>query len=318
MTIPKTFYKYRTFSDRVVEQLCEDQVYFADPSTFNDPMDSSPCVEDDVGVDELKRILSLLLRNRLLARMRGAATSIGYRGPRTKEHIERRAEASISETLSRLAYDATNPDYMEDVDVIHAGMLVSLIEKELLLQYDKGVLSLAKRNNCPLMWSHYAGQHTGLCVGYEMPTHLNSPPPAPQKVTYGGSRRVPASRIAEMLRGDEVAREFVDGRVLLTKAQDWRYEKEWRLLGARGSAFSTMELTEVIFGMRCPEPVRFSVAKTLEQRQPEVRFYAIQEVPGTFKLKRVRIFLGELEGCYPYRALERLEVAESFGPVEDV
>ena len=318
MTIPKTFYKYRTFSDRVVEQLCEDQVYFADPSTFNDPMDSSPSVEDDVGVDELKRILSVLLRNRLLAGMRGAATSIGYRGPRTKEHIERRAEELIREILSRLAYDATNPDYMEDVDVVHAGMLVGLIEKELLLQYDKGVLSLASRNNCPLMWSHYAGQHTGLCVGYEMPTHLDSQPPAPQKVTYGGSRRVPASCIAEMLRGDDVARDFVDGRVLLTKAQDWRYEKEWRLLGARGLAYSTMELTEVIFGMRCPEPIKFSVAKTLEQRQPKVRFYAIREVPGTFKLKRVRIILDELGRSYPYRALERLEVAEAFGPVEDV
>lgn len=312
MKPPKTFYKYRTFDTRLVEQLCLDQVYFADPSTFNDPMDSNPCVENDVDIKGLEEILTKLLTRRLRATMHAAANQVGYRGPRTKEHIEERARRLVNETLRNVAYNATDPEYMQDIQVVHADLLVQHIEEELIRQYDRGILSLARRNNCPLMWSHYGGQHTGLCVGYEMPKSLKNLPQAPQQVQYGGSRKVPASMIAAMLDGSDEARDSVDRMVFLTKAMNWRYEKEWRLIGIRGAAHSTMELTEVIFGMRCPEAVMFSVAKTLEDRRNEVRLYKIREVPGTFKLQRVRIRLADFDEDYPYRGVDRLETAEEF------
>jgi len=37
---PWTMFKYLSFSDKLLEQLCYDKVYYADPASFNDPLDS--------------------------------------------------------------------------------------------------------------------------------------------------------------------------------------------------------------------------------------------------------------------------------------
>lgn len=38
--LPDRIYKYRSFSNRTIEMLVEDQLFYADPSTFNDPLDT--------------------------------------------------------------------------------------------------------------------------------------------------------------------------------------------------------------------------------------------------------------------------------------
>ena len=37
---PNRVYKYRAFSHHTLDMLVEDRLYFADPSTFNDPLDT--------------------------------------------------------------------------------------------------------------------------------------------------------------------------------------------------------------------------------------------------------------------------------------
>ena len=86
--------------------------------------------------------------------------------------------------------------------------------EELLRRYDKGVFSLAQRVTCPFMWSHYGGQHRGLCFGYSIPAEASADS---QKIRYGGSRLVQASDVAAMLDGDDDARNRVDEAVLLKK-----------------------------------------------------------------------------------------------------
>jgi Protein of unknown function (DUF2971) len=90
------------------------------------------------------------------------------------------------------------------------------IERELLRRYDKGIVSLAERANCPLMWSHYADQHKGLCIGYSIPEDGVS---GLHKVQYGGSRLIEASAIAAMLDGNATAQQRVDAAFLTRKAR---------------------------------------------------------------------------------------------------
>ena len=58
---PSRLYKYRDLSARTLDMVVGDKLHFADPSTFNDPLDSRPSVEDDVDTDELKRIFGILI-----------------------------------------------------------------------------------------------------------------------------------------------------------------------------------------------------------------------------------------------------------------
>ena len=279
---PKHLYKYRSFSALSIESLVADQVYLANPADFNDPLDTNPVVTGDIALDELEQLVSTLVQRRLTDEMKAAASAIRYKGPRTLERIDALGQRQVRKTLADIRYHATNPEYGNALEA-KRWLLVDLLQQELLRQYTSGVLSLAERVNCPLMWSHYGDQHRGVCIGYAV---LDPAPEQLHKVQYGGSRQVEASLIARRVEGDEGASAAVDAAVLLRKARDWRYEREWRLIGKRGLMDSPFELADVTFGFRCSTAVKWTVASSLANRAKPVKFYEIHEVPGTFLLKR--------------------------------
>lgn len=292
---PKRIYKYRGFSNRVLDMLVYDDLYFADPSDFNDPLDTRPNLEADLPAHELEQVLTRLVAQRISAEMTKAATSIRHSGPRTIDHIAQDSRARAELLIKEIHYNAGNPDY-EMADPLQF-LLTAHLEEELLKRYDRGIVSFGSRATCPLMWSHYGDQHRGICAGYSVPVDAAG---SFFPITYGGSRNVKASDVATM-DADAVARRRVDEAVLLRKAKSWQYEREWRLIGTRGTQDSPLELEEVIFGIRCPSTVRFAIVKSLENRRRDVKFYEIVEGRGTFRLFKSSLQTGELLAGLPRR-----------------
>lgn len=300
--MPRRLYKYRGFSNLTLESLVADQVWYANPSTFNDPLDTQPTLNADLDVQQLEKALSRLVENRVRAEMSAAVRTIRYTGPKTLDHIALQSRRRAEQVIADIAYNATNPDY--EFDDPHASLLGQCLGDELLRQYDKGIISLASRSTCPLMWSHYADQHNGVCIGYSVPDRAIKDI---HRVEYGGSRLVEASDVAKMLDGDEAARRRVDRAVLLRKAGDWRYEREWRMIGPRGLQDSPLELEEVIFGMRCNLAVAYAVVKALEDRARPVKFFQVFPERGTFKLIKSPLDFDELGASLPRRMLSAYE-----------
>lgn len=295
-SLPRRLYKYRSFSNLTLGMLVEDTVYFADPSTFNDPLDTKPALDTNIGANALEVILSQMIEARTQAEMAAAAKTIRYRGPKTLDHIARQSRKAAERLLVDIRYNATNPEYgMDDPERFLLGQYV---QEELLRRYDKGVFSLAQRANCPLMWSHYGDQHRGLCLGYSVPQAATGDV---QKIRYGGSRLVEASDVAAMMAGDSAARRRVDEAVLLKKAKPWAYEREWRLIGPRGEQNSPLELEEVIFGMRCPPAVIYAVIQAMANRDRTVRFFEIREEWSRFLLLKRTVNIDELRASLPRR-----------------
>lgn len=301
--IPKNVYKYRAFNAVTMQSLVADEVYFADPTTFNDPLDTKPTVKADLEVGELEQVLRTLIEWREEAELGATAWSISYRGPKTVAHVQRMARNRASEELKRLEYLSQAPDATSPFNA-HRWLLAEGIEDELLKRYGKGILSLGTNFANPLLWSHYGDQHKGLCIGYSVPEGAKH---SIFEVKYGGSRIVKTSSIAAMLTGDEVAQRAVDASVLLQKASDWAYEEEWRLLGQRGIQRSPLELTDVTFGMRCAEPVKHAVVRALADRDSPVEFYEVRVLHGTFTLRRYPVDIEELRVSYPARSIGLLE-----------
>ncbi len=54
--MPTRLYKYRDLSHRTLAMVISDNVYYADPSTFNDPLDTRPSLETDLEESELEKI----------------------------------------------------------------------------------------------------------------------------------------------------------------------------------------------------------------------------------------------------------------------
>lgn len=307
--IPERLYKYRAFSNRTLDALIADQLFFADPSTFNDPLDSKPSLATDLDADALADILARLVEHRVSAEMSAAAKTVKYRGPKTLNHIAAHSRRRAEQMIAEIRYNATNPEY--EVEDPARFLFGQYIEDELLRRYDKGIVSLAGRSDCPLMWSHYGDQHKGVCIGYSVP---DSAAADLHKITYGGSRLIEASTVAAMLDGNDAARRKVDEAVLTRKASDWRYEREWRLVGPRGPQDSPLELEEVVFGMRCSHTVKFAIVRALAGRRRPVKFYEIRERRGRFLLGRYVLDTDELSVSLPRRALD---VQDFFEPIAD-
>lgn len=307
--VPRRLYKYRNFSNWTLSMLVDDFVHYADPRTFNDPLDTKPHLAADIENAELESVLSQLVRERTEAEMRSAARTILYKGPKTVEHIARHSRRAAMVRLDHIRYYATDPEVTSSNAL--QDLLRQDIEVELLRMYTKGVFSMAEESICPLMWSHYGDQHRGLCLGYSVPdsgADIN-------KIRYGGSRTVRASDVAAMLQGDKAAKRRVDEAVLLRKAPPWRYEREWRLIGPQGRQQSPLELEEVIFGMRCDPAVVYAVTASLARRDRRVEFFEIHEQRDTFVLEKRPVDLDEIAASRPHRSLSMVEDLDDFwGP----
>jgi hypothetical protein len=300
------FYRYRSFSASTVESLCRDELYFASPADFNDPFDCKPVVEPDSDTAVLRATLRQLVATRVSDEMLNAFAAAKLKGERTITHAHRSGEQEAARELADIAYHATHPDHDCSEEDAERRLLAASIERELLRQYDKGVCCFSESFNNMLLWSHYGDQHRGLCIGYGLDSR---PKPQMQKVLYGGTRTVKSSLIEKaVLKKDEQAIAALDESVLLRKAQEWRYEKEWRLLGARGAHESCLLLTEVTFGLRCADAIKHALISALGPRASSVKFYEVRATRGTFSLKRAMVDTGELAVYFPKTAESGIEI----------
>lgn len=309
----KTFYRYRVFSTNTLESLCQDTLYFAHPGTFNDPLDCSPTLERDSSLNELRSLLSVLIRRRVRSEILTSLSQARIKEERAKAHAEKRAITEARNELANIAYHATNPDYSVSEAEAEVGLLVSEIQRELHRHYERGVCCFSTTYSSPLLWSHYGEQHRGLCIGYGLDRR---PKPEMHSVVYGGSRSIRTSALIHaLLHEDPDAKRKLDCDVLLRKARGWSYEKEYRLLGAQGEQESPLLLKEVTFGLRCPMSVVHAVAKALEGRGNKIRYFQMYEVRGSFALRRSEVDLIELGMYMPRTAQSGVEM---FGDLNDV
>lgn len=301
-----TFYRYRAFSTNTLDSLCHDTLYFAHPGTFNDPLDCSPTLENDSSIDELRNLLSVLIRRRVRAEVMASLAKARVKGEGAAAHADKKAIAEARDELANIAYHSTNPEYTVSELEIEGGLLVSQIQRELLRHYERGVCCFSTTYSSPLLWSHYGEQHRGLCIGYGLD---RVPKPKMHAVVYGGTRSIRTSVvIAALVREESVAQKELDRDVLLRKARGWNYEKEYRLLGAQGNQDSPLLLKEVTFGLRCPMSVVHAVAKALAGRSNELRYFQMYEVQGSFVLRRAEIDLVELRMYMPKTAQSAIEI----------
>ncbi|MGK2895501.1 DUF2971 domain-containing protein [Klebsiella michiganensis] len=301
--IPSRLYKYKSFSIDSLDLLVSDSLYFADPTTFNDPLDCNPSVLNDIdNADKLNDILHKLVKDNHQKELEKAAKKIKYRGPRTLEKIEILGESEAQKLINGIAENVDfYGDDFDDSASYH-------IKRYLLKNYEVGVLSLAKKFNCPLMWSHYADQHKGFCIGYDV-SENNSLDIHP--VDYKGKRFIRTQQVYDMLFGSfenvrNAAKKEIDRVILLSKAPSWKYENEYRVIDKQGLQDSQLRLSDVTFGLRFKESAKFSVMRALQPRQGEINFYEMSLSNDSFKLKRTLIDLENIKfRAYPESNYER-------------
>jgi hypothetical protein len=163
------------------------------------------------------------------------------------------------------------PYTLEDKDL---RKFTDTLEREYFSR--RGILCFSDNWRSPVMWAHYAEKHQGVCLGFDVANDVDDP--TVRQVEYNPERvRFMLDRDKELFGMDE---HFIH-TLLYTKAREWSYEREWRVIANlqqkdEGTGFyyvafgPQLTLREVILGCRNPTPVG-QVAKLARNNHASVR-----------------------------------------------
>jgi hypothetical protein len=157
-----------------------------------------------------------------------------------------------------------------------------------------GVLCFSKGWHNPVLWSHYAERHKGMCLGFDIPDRLCL------AMKYTGRRLANKIR-AELDLGGLDQTDMQE--ILTTKFEHWRYEDEVRLVlelkeeerdkpsGLYFKEFSDkLVLREVILGPRCAV-TKTQITKLLGSHSEGVRVIKARLAFKTFRVVHNRAVL---------------------------
>ena len=127
-----------------------------------------------------------------------------------------------------------------------------------------GIFCMAEKNDNLLMWAHYAHEHEGVCLKFDL-----------LKDTKAFSSLHKVVYTTDYLNFNFVTDYFRVNDILVHKSVDWMYEKEYRILKLNGVGLGRVNpeaLVEIDFGCRMSKENK-QVIKSLISSNPN---YSIQ------------------------------------------
>lgn len=255
---PTIVYKYRTWNDKYHKRLLtNNEIFLASADQFNDPFDMSLPFrynEEDLTPENLFKKLYL--------------TSKDMHPELTEQEIHRICyERQYSDSFD-------NGKYWKDE--------YKRIKKRLNDEF--GILSLAKRRDNILMWSHYSNSHKGFCVGLDTKLLYTSIQGILGFVNY--TNEFPKLE----LFGDPTLTML---ELLTTKSKLWTYEKEIRITKHNASRqkfkLPKEAYKELIIGMNMPKVHSDSIISLVKKRFPKMKLYQSHMNLEKFKIDLIPI-----------------------------
>jgi hypothetical protein len=154
-----------------------------------------------------------------------------------------------------------------------------------------GMICFGSGWSSPVMWAHYAEKHTGICFGFDVDDKLvSSVNYTDEKIAVPFGSHLPRFGLSEELLT----------KIVATKANDWEYEREYRVMGrlvvqdpTTGLYYTEfgpqIKLREVIIGHRCTWTAE-SVRKLIGKTEVSVRIYKARPAFGKFEMVEQKSF----------------------------
>lgn len=254
---------YQPFSDdwpEYLEQTLRDRViYMPSPSTFNDPWDCKPWFDLDTLDDPA-------MRDAHIARFLKHANS-----PKPSDAEEMRTKPGLLNWF----VEQCSRDLAKNIEINYR------------------VYCLTPRDDNLLMWSHYAKDHTGVCLQFDVRTE---PFIGACKVVYQPT--LPVNTLLEHENDTMI-------KTLLTKSDVWSYEQEYRVIAkderepipnmptAVNSLVHIGEaaLVRITVGCRCDQTDR--IVDMVQRHQPQVSVRKANRHPHRYGIGYTTLYAGQ-------------------------
>ncbi|MFS1427300.1 DUF2971 domain-containing protein, partial [Vibrio splendidus] len=203
MSQPETLFKFQTVCARSLGNLNESQIYFSNPSQFNDPFDCQIPITYELRGNEIAKLKDYLIC----------------------EAENKHSESYLSAKICGLVRSGVNPTFSLGDELRRAKpsyIIEMFSEATNGMQEnlrDIGVSCFSDNINSILMWSHYADNHKGFCI------ELQAKDPV-----FHGTHKVIYQEEKPIMNPYEVfTMDFTHLREMTyIKSSEWSYEREYR------------------------------------------------------------------------------------------
>ncbi|RYG85506.1 MAG: DUF2971 domain-containing protein [Alphaproteobacteria bacterium] len=242
------------------------------PRTLNDPFDIQFDLHIDADQEVVRRMaLQKIWEDYSSPNARRPRNLLGTMIQRMRMQVPNRDRAWLEESLDGVI-DEGFARGLASLPQLHADTREEL--------QDHKILCLTETPESLLMWTHYAGNHTGAVLRFRDVPGLDSPWSEAREVNY----------LAEMpmLADEELLSDVMSGRgsfdvaslldrIIYTKSLPFAYEREWRISSGHGRnqraayedvPFGAEELDAVILGARMSAADRAMVGRLVRDRYP--------------------------------------------------
>ena len=234
----QSLFKYMQWNEQTKSSLTQGTFWFSSPAKFNDPIDCGISLNTKGNTPFFTDLITAGLSEI------GKATDDSIRDPNKINSITEKVKqfaSSISGNATTISTEMREANE-DQIAYMHLKEKFSL----------SGIFSLSELGDNILMWSHYAQQHEGICVEFERAsTNVLGAMDCTQPVPIINARLYRTAKNKEKTE--------VEHSLVLTKAADWTYEREWRIV-KNGCANSIQQLDckirSITLGLRTREDTR--------------------------------------------------------------
>lgn len=161
------------------------------------------------------------------------------------------------------------------------------------LRHEMGIACFSENEYSLLMWAHYASNHKGICVEYNMEDFISELGFSPVPVIYSVER----AAIEEYVPNDSesLKQPFIDS--LIRKSKEWEYEKEWRIIRDKGACgekwkgngalLDSVKPLSIILGCDCSHEVEDEIEAHCKSEK--ISLYKMEIDKALYKLNKKSI-----------------------------
>lgn len=297
------YYKYKSDTKYTEDIFLKRKVYLSTAEGLNDPFE---CSLIDIGkewiIEQIKKMNQAGVAGFVIEAKRAMDSNnlfFGLTPNETGKMLEKFKELRDIEEAS--AYRSEVMKKLTGHYPANSEQLFSRLDAQLL---SVGIFSLSINPEHQLMWAHYAGEHSGICLGFKKTegSRLSNPENL-LPVVY--SDKLPEMNengfnVEMAFSADENGRLYTSSykiafsdstfqKAITTKPTCWRYEEEWRYVEPYPGEFEWPgQLDEVIFGLKCNEERRQHYIKLLEENiEYPVRLSEMIKKRGSNQLEKI-------------------------------
>ena len=253
--LPKSLFKYRPFDEYTWDMLENGYLYLCPAEKLDDPFE---CVFDldvsqyfDKNKHALKSSMIELVVETVLnfvsEDQRERTRQIAYSCLTPKGTINRRMVLDMA-----LEEQKDKPGFDEKIIVNQIGAILDEMESpkntyvDTLIKYsidarkETGIYAMSEINDSQVMWAMYGDNYKGCCIEYDFENDIEAsidtlPVIYQNKRSNNVLNAIMAMLLNSMVNGMSGGRLTTDEtqylQVLLTKSEEWSFQKEWRVVG---------------------------------------------------------------------------------------